>query len=133
MNLLRMHISENGNDNLLHLVVAFKCRMHKSFRIGLNNLFFSTSQNFRQSASMAVTEYQLNERNRQFWPPANIGYRATTPEIVPATSPSVRTNSLVNVANGAESPPLTSGDFLLPSKRQRLFRHSYSASSNLNP
>ncbi|EUB55554.1 Ski oncogene [Echinococcus granulosus] len=90
-------------------------------------------KNFRQSASMAVTEYQLNERNRQFWPPSNIGYRSATPEMLPTTFPSVRTSSLATAANGAESPPLSSGDFLLPSKRQRLFRHSYSASSNLNP
>ncbi|CDS38331.1 ski oncolocus tag [Echinococcus multilocularis] len=92
----------------------------------------TVSENFRQSASMAVTEYQLNERNRQFWPPSNIGYRSATPEMLPTTSPSVRTSSLATAANGAESPPLSSGDFLLPSKRQRLFRHSYSASSNLN-
>ncbi|VDK20414.1 unnamed protein product [Taenia asiatica] len=91
------------------------------------------SENFRQSASVAVTEYQLNERNRQFWPPTNMGFRAATPEMLSAASPSVRTNNLATVANGADSPPLTSGDFLLPSKRQRLFRHSYSASSNLNP
>ncbi|VDM31790.1 unnamed protein product [Hydatigera taeniaeformis] len=95
--------------------------------------FVPSSQNFRQSGTMVTTGYQLNEQNRQFWPSSNIGYRAATPEMLCPTSPSMRTNSLTTAANGVETPPLTSGDFLLPSKRQRLFRHSYSANSNLNP
>lgn len=87
---------------------------------------------------METTDYQHHQsadRNLPFWPISSASYRSTTPEMLASTPPVIRPSGLLSVAtNGVDSPPLSaSSNFLLPSKRQRLFRHSYSASNNFNP
>ncbi|VDD79936.1 unnamed protein product [Mesocestoides corti] len=88
---------------------------------------FSLPENFRQSAPMENVELQSNDRTRLLWPTPSASYRSATPEMLPTA----RTAASTATTNGSDSPP-TSNDFMPPSKRQRLFRHSYLASSNFN-
>ncbi|VDL56910.1 unnamed protein product [Hymenolepis diminuta] len=106
------------------------------------------SENFRQSAPMETLDYQPHHHQSSsersslpFWPisSATANYRsATTPDMsITAIRPGG--GLLSSTTNGVESSLLytsnntSSGDSILPSKRQRLFRHSYSANSHLNP
>ncbi|VDN96061.1 unnamed protein product [Rodentolepis nana] len=107
----------------------------------------TSSQNFRQSAPMETSDYQpqhhqsSNERSGQpYWPISSVAanYRSAASPDMSTTATRPGGGLLSSTANGIESPfPYTatsssSGDFLLPSKRQRLFRHSYSANSHFN-